>query len=63
MTKPGINVEIDPNDLMQNCKTICGVIEGNSVPDIFIPQLVELYIEDSEKGKTIKPIIRIRNAA
>ncbi|WP_045835763.1 NAD(P)-dependent alcohol dehydrogenase [Hyphomicrobium sp. 99] len=85
VTKPGINVEIDPNDLMQNCKTICGVIEGNSVPDIFIPHLVDLYMlgrfpfdklvkfysfdeineaaEDSEKGETIKPIIRIRTAA
>ena len=62
-------------------KRIIGIIEGDSVPDLFIPSLVELYTqgrfpfdklvkfynldqinqaaEDSEKGITIKPIIRL----
>lgn len=62
-------------------KRITGIIEGDSKPDLFIPALVELYIqgrfpfdklvkfytlnqinqavEDSEKGVTIKPIIRL----
>ena len=30
---------------MQNGKTIRGVIEGDSVPDIFIPQLIDLYMQ------------------
>jgi aryl-alcohol dehydrogenase len=66
---------------MQTCKQIQGIVEGDSVPDIFIPRLVDLYMQgrfpfdllvkfyafedintaaaDSEKGETIKPIIRI----
>ena len=62
-------------------KRIQGIIEGESVPEIFIPNLIELHTqgrfpfdrlvefytldqinqaaEDSEKGKTVKPIIRM----
>ncbi|KAB0265571.1 NAD(P)-dependent alcohol dehydrogenase [Microvirga brassicacearum] len=80
-SKPGTNLEVDINDVMQKCKVIRGIVEGDSVPDQFIPRLVELYMqgrfpfdklvrfysfdeineaaEDSEKGGTIKPIIRI----
>ncbi|MFU4699477.1 NAD(P)-dependent alcohol dehydrogenase, partial [Pseudomonas aeruginosa] len=58
-----------------------GIVEGDSVPQKFIPELVSLYLqgrfpfdklvkfysfedinqaaEDSEKGITLKPIIRI----
>ena len=61
-------------------KGVIGVVEGEAVPQIFIPQLIELYkqgkfpfdklitfydakdinkaVEDSEKGVTIKPVIR-----
>jgi aryl-alcohol dehydrogenase len=61
-------------------KTVIGVIEGEAIPQIFIPQLIELYkqgkfpfdklikfydakdinkaVEDSEKGVTLKPVIR-----
>lgn len=78
---PGTDLEVDINDVMQNCKVIRGIVEGDSVPDQFIPRLVELHMqgrfpfdrlvrfypfdkineaaEDSEKGGTIKPIIRI----
>ncbi|MEI9963855.1 MAG: NAD(P)-dependent alcohol dehydrogenase [Caulobacteraceae bacterium] len=77
----GTNLEIDANDLMQGCKQIRGIIEGDSVPDVFIPHLIELYMQgrfafdklvkvypfdqineaahDSERGVTIKPVIRI----
>jgi aryl-alcohol dehydrogenase len=54
-------------------KTIRGVLQGESVPQLFIPRLVELHLqgiyrleeinqaaEDSEKGKTVKPIIRLQ---
>jgi aryl-alcohol dehydrogenase len=78
---PGTEIKIDITEFMQMAKTIYGIIEGDSVPDIFIPQLIELYRQgrfpfdklakfypfdrindaarDSERGLTIKPIIRI----
>jgi aryl-alcohol dehydrogenase len=62
-------------------EAIRGILEGESVPDIFIPQLIELNAQrrfpfekltkfysldqinqaaqDSEKGDTLKPIIRL----
>lgn len=77
----GTTAEFDVNDLLLGGKTIRGIVEGDSVPQTFIPQLVELYLqgrfafdklvkfydfeqinqaaEDSEKGITLKPIIRI----
>jgi aryl-alcohol dehydrogenase len=80
-SKPGTNLELDVTDLMQNCKIVRGIIEGDSVPNVFIPHLVDLYMQgrfpfdklvkyyafdeineaaaDSEKGGTIKPILRI----
>lgn len=38
----GAECSIDINDIMFG-RTLCGVIEGNCVPRLFIPQLVELY--------------------
>ena len=80
-SKPGAVLDLDVNDLMQNAKSIRGVVEGDSVPDVFIPKLIDLYLAgrfpfdklvkfyafdqineaaaDSEKGVTLKPIIRI----
>ncbi|NLU97457.1 alcohol dehydrogenase [Marinomonas sp. UCMA 3892] len=77
----GTDASFDVNDLLLNGKSIRGVVEGDSTTKIFIPQLVELYLqgrfafdklvkfyafedinqaaEDSEKGITLKPIIRI----
>lgn len=76
----GTEASFDVNGVMTTGKTILGIVEGDSVPDIFIPRLVELYqqgrfpfdrlvkfysldqinqaAEDSEKGITIKPIVR-----
>lgn len=76
----GAEASFDVNGVMTAGKTIVGIIEGDSVPDLFIPSLVELYTqgrfpfdklvkfynldqinqaaEDSEKGITIKPIVR-----
>jgi aryl-alcohol dehydrogenase len=78
---PGTEIRIDVTEFMQMAKTVYGIIEGDSVPDIFIPQLVALFLQgrfpfdkltkfypferineaasDSERGLTIKPIIRI----
>jgi aryl-alcohol dehydrogenase len=80
-SKPGTTLHFDANDVMQHSKTVRGVVEGDSVPDVFIPQLIDLYFagrfpfdklvkfyrfdqineaaEDSERGVTLKPIIRI----
>jgi aryl-alcohol dehydrogenase len=38
----GTEVSFDVNNLMIPGKRICGILEGESVPDIFIPQLIEL---------------------
>jgi aryl-alcohol dehydrogenase len=78
---PGTEIKIDVTEFMQMSKTVYGIIEGDSVPDIFIPQLLDLYLQgrfpfdkltkfypferineaasDSERGLTVKPIIRI----
>lgn len=77
----GAEATFDINDVMLPGKMIKGIIEGESTPDIFIPQLIELHRQgrfpldklvkyypldqineaaaDSEKGTTIKPIIRL----
>lgn len=43
----GTEVSLDMNGVMIPGKTVRGIIEGDSVPDVFIPRLVELY----QKGK------------
>ena len=35
-------MSFDVNDVMMSGKGIRGILEGESVPDIFIPQLIEL---------------------
>jgi len=77
----GTEASFDVNGVVTTGKRIIGIIEGDSVPDLFIPSLVELYTqgrfpfdklvkfytldqinqaaEDSEKGITIKPIVRL----
>ncbi len=77
----GTEASFDVNGVMTTGKRIVGVIEGDSLPDLFIPSLVEMYMqgrfpfdklvkfysldqinqaaEDSEKGVTIKPIVRL----
>jgi aryl-alcohol dehydrogenase len=79
----GTEASFDVNGVMTTGKRIIGIIEGDSVPDLFIPSLVEFYMqghfpfdklvkfynfdqinqaaEDSEKGITIKPIVRIES--
>ncbi len=80
----GTEVSFDVNNLMIPGKSIREILEGESVPDIFIPRLIELNVQgrfpfeklikfysldqinqaaqDSEKGDTIKPIIRQRGS-
>ena len=78
---PGAELAIDVRLFMGLSKCLRGIVEGDSVPDIFIPQLITLYqqgrfpfdklirfyeleeidraLEDSEKGITVKPVIRM----
>jgi len=78
----GAEATFDVNDVMIPGKRIRGILQGESVPKIFIPKLVELHAqgrfpfdelvrfydleginqaaEDSEKGVTVKPIIRLQ---
>lgn len=77
---PEVTLDIH-NDIMAEGKSMVGVIEGDSVPRVFIPQLVAYYkagrfpfdrlvksyefsdieraFEDSKRGATIKPVLRI----
>lgn len=78
----GAESSFDVNDVMLPGKSIIGIIEGNSIIEKFIPDLVELHrqgrfpfdklvkyyeleqinqaAEDSEKGGTIKPVVRLQ---
>jgi aryl-alcohol dehydrogenase len=77
---PEMNIDVH-NDLMAEGKSMIGVIEGDSVPRVFIPKLIDFYraglfpfdklvrfypfdrigqaFEDSAKGTTIKPILKV----
>lgn len=81
VTAPDKELSFGPNDIMVAGRTVKGILQGDSVPSIFIPRLIALYqqgqfpfdklvkfyefdqinqaAEDSEKGVTIKPILRI----
>lgn len=39
---PGTEVGLDM-DLIMNGRTVKGIIEGDAIPDLFIPRLIELY--------------------
>ncbi len=76
---PGTDVGLDMQCIL-NGRTVRGILAGDSVSDLFIPALVELYlqgrfpfdrmitfypfeeiakaVEDMEKGKVIKPVLR-----
>jgi aryl-alcohol dehydrogenase len=41
---PGTEVSLDM-DLIMNGRTVRGIIEGDAVPDLFIPKLIELYAQ------------------
>ncbi|MFJ9668825.1 NAD(P)-dependent alcohol dehydrogenase [Streptomyces sp. NPDC101219] len=38
-------ISLPANTFMQSCKTLMGVVEGNSVPDVFVPQLLDLHMQ------------------
>src|SRR5690606_30574017 len=42
---PDAVLDIPANAFMQSCKTLMGVVEGDSVPDVFVPQLLDLHMQ------------------
>ena len=42
---PDAVIELPANTFMQSCKTLMGVVEGDSVPEIIVPQLIDLYLQ------------------
>lgn len=44
-SSPEATLDIPANELMQSCKTLMGVVEGRSVPDVLVPQLLELHLQ------------------
>jgi aryl-alcohol dehydrogenase len=41
----GTEVSLDMNDLLIPGKVVRGIVEGDSVPEVFIPRLVDLYAQ------------------
>src|SRR2546429_405651 len=39
----GTPASIDVNTVLVGGRTIRGIVEGDSVPDVFLPRLIELY--------------------
>lgn len=80
-SKPGSEIKVDAVMFMATSKRLRGIVGCEGVPEIFIPQLIEMYLQgrfpfdklvrfynfdqlneaiaDSEKGITIKPIVRM----
>src|SRR5690606_17472789 len=44
-SRPDAKIELPANAFMQSCKTLMGVVEGDSVPDVLVPQLLDLYMQ------------------
>jgi aryl-alcohol dehydrogenase len=63
---PGTEIEVDVTEFMQMSKTVYGIIEGDSVPDIFIPALIDLFMQGRfpfDKLTKIYPFEQINEAA
>ena len=39
----GTEVSLDVMDIMTQGKKLRGIVEGDSIPDVFIPQMIELH--------------------
>jgi aryl-alcohol dehydrogenase len=62
---PGTEVGLDM-DLIMNGRTVKGIIEGDAIPDLFIPKLIELYSQGRfpfDKLITFYPFDEINHAA
>ena len=79
----GTQMTLDVLHIMTAGRKLRGIVEGDSQPDVFIPALIDLYlqgrfpsdklltlypfekineaIDDSEKGKVVKPVVQMSN--
>lgn len=63
---PGTDIKIDVTEFMQMAKTLYGIIEGDSIPELFIPQLIDLHLQGRfpfDKLTKMYPFDRINEAA
>jgi len=44
-SSPDAVIQLPANAFMQSCKTLMGVVEGDSVPDVVVPHLIDLYMQ------------------
>ncbi len=61
---PGTEVSLDMN-LIMNGRIVRGIIEGDAIPDLFIPKLIELYRQERfpfDKIMTFYPLEEINKA-
>jgi aryl-alcohol dehydrogenase len=62
---PGTEVALDMDKIM-NGRTVRGIVAGDSVPDLFIPVLIELYRQGRfpfDRMITFYPFDQINQAA
>ena len=38
-------IQLPANAFMQSCRRLMGVVEGDSVPDVVVPQLIDLHMQ------------------
>ncbi|MGH8822042.1 MAG: NAD(P)-dependent alcohol dehydrogenase [Rhodoferax sp.] len=61
----GTEVSLDVMDIMAQGKKLRGIVEGDSIPDVFIPRLIELHRQGRfpfDKLVTFYPFERINDA-
>jgi len=62
---PGTEVSLDMDRIM-NGRTVRGIIEGDAIPDLFIPKLIDLYLQGRfpfDRLITFYPLEKINQAA
>ena len=41
--KPGVRIPLDPSQLLVGGRSVQGVIQGDAIPQLFIPRLIQMY--------------------
>jgi aryl-alcohol dehydrogenase len=61
----GSRVSLDCQNIL-NVRTVRGIVEGDSVPEVFIPQLIDLHLQGRfpfDKMLSFYPLDQINKAA
>jgi aryl-alcohol dehydrogenase len=62
----GTEVRLDHNSILLRGRSVRGILGGDSIPDLFIPQLIELYLQGRfpvDRLITFYPLEQINEAA